>query len=439
MKKLLIFIVLLFSLASCAVNKDLPQWIKEFQPDPAHFSALVKVKTTMPNYRDWARETAAAEITMQISTVVESEIKLTESETMGVSGSEYISQIRSSSNAQLRELSPIRTYESKGMYYVLYRVRKADYYAQRAHQRDLAVHRALELVQQFDDNAGNPALAIPYLLSALDLVSGFLDMELSTPQGNIANNIYSRLLRLPLMINYAWDDESISAKARSGRSITVSGRVWQPQTSAALTSIALSAKSATISFPNPVFSDTMGRFNFIINRIESQEAVQTVNLSFCKEHYQNLLTNPTAKIIWQNVNFGVARLRIDVQRPLVFLDYAYLSGFQGGYRELIAGALANLNIGVAQKLSDAEYLLKIRVEPTGGEYLSNMKYYTAIAGIQMSLIDPLSGATVNYLEHSAVKSGGNTREAAERNAERDSASLIGDSLLYRLLYPHLLK
>lgn len=439
MKHVALSIALLLGLFACAVNKGTPDWVGDFRHDPAYFSALVSVKTNTPNYRDWARERAAAEIAMQISTVVESEIRLTESEIMGIAGNEYVSQIRSSSTAQLQDLTPVMAQESGGLYYVLYRLRKSDYYAQRRNQRDLAVARARELLRQYDDNLQNPAQAIPYLLSGLDLISGYLDMDLSNADGNIASDIYARLHQLPLMINYNWDLEVISAKAKSGRGITLSGKVWHRDGSVGLVNIPLTASSATIQLPNPVFSDIRGDFSLVLNRIESMEPIQIVNLSLCKDHYQNLMMNPAARKIWQNVNFGVSRLRIDVQRPQVFLDYVYVSGFQGGYRESIAGALANLSIGIAQKLSEAEYLVKVRIELTGGEYLSNMRYYTAIANIQLSLIDPISGATVNFLDHSGLKSGGNTREAAERNAERDAANLIGDSLLYRLLYQHLLQ
>ena len=93
---------------------------------------------------------------------------------MGISHSEYISHIRSSSSTQLKNLSPLKSYETGGTYYVLYRLNKAEYYADRARQRDLAISRAQDLIAQYDSAAEQPGIAIPYLLSALDLISEYM-------------------------------------------------------------------------------------------------------------------------------------------------------------------------------------------------------------------------------------------------------------------------
>ena len=75
---------------------------------------------------------AANDIAMQISTYIETETQVSQTEIMGISHSEYISHIRSSSSTQLKNLSPLKSYETGGTYYVLYRLNKAEYYADRA-------------------------------------------------------------------------------------------------------------------------------------------------------------------------------------------------------------------------------------------------------------------------------------------------------------------
>ncbi len=439
MRKGCFYLICLFCLVSCTANKNAPDWIQSQEHNPAYFSSLVHVKTSIPKYKDMAREMAANDIAMQISTYIETETQVSQTEIMGISHSEYISHIRSSSSTQLKNLSPLKSYETGGTYYVLYRLNKAEYYTDRARQRDLAISRAQDLIAQYDSAAEQPGIAIPYLLSALDLISEYLDMNLSSPKGNIAGEIFLRLNQLTHIIDYRWNTGTVSAIAKANKSITLEAKVIHHDSGEALSNIPLGASSESIVFSNPRFGDPEGRYIFPVDRIDSLDPIQRVDLYFDKDHYSSLLQNQAALKIWQAVNFNTKSLEINVSKPLVFLDYAYLSAFQGGYRESVAGALANLNIGIAAKLDEAEYLLKIRIEAKPGKYINNMKHYTSLADIRLSLIDPVSGATVNYLEHTDLKSGAATREEAERNAERDSATLIGDSLLYRLLYMHLLK
>jgi carbon monoxide dehydrogenase subunit G len=68
-----------------------------------------------------------------------------------------------------------------------------------------------------------------------------------------------------------------------------------------------------------------------------------------------------------------------------------------------------------------------------------MNYYTAKANIRMNLIETIGNSSVNYLDYPELKSGGKTREIAERNVEREAAELIGNTLLYRLLYQHIIQ
>ncbi|MDD4147072.1 MAG: LPP20 family lipoprotein [Candidatus Cloacimonetes bacterium] len=423
----------------CSTIKSLPDWINTPNYHPSYFSAFVQVKSSLPHYKDLARDMAANDIAMQISTYIESETRVSETEIMGISNSEYLSNIRSSSSASLKNLSPVESYEDEDTYYVLYRLSKAEYYAERARQRDLALTLAQDLLMQYDEAEEQPGIALPYLLSALDLIAAYLDMDLTCPMGNMASIIYSRLNHLPQLINYQWNIQSLSAVAKAQKSLVLEGYVRNRESGVALANIPLEASSEAIDFTNPQFSNTEGRFNFNICRIDSYEPFQTVNLSFNKEHYSSLLHNKTAQKIWDGLSFDTSRLVIEVMKPQVFLDYAYLSAFQGGYRDTVAGALANLNVGVAAKLDEADYLVKVRIEAKPGKYINNMKYFTSLADIRLSLIDPNSGATINYLEQTNLKSGATTREAAERNAERDAATMIGESLLYRLLYNYLLK
>lgn len=426
-------------LGACSSNQSVPEWTNSIVHDPLYFSALIKVPTTLPDYRERAQELAANEIAMQISTTIDTQIKLTQTEIMGISGSEYIAQIRSSSSAQIKNLTPTMSYKSKNIYYVLYRVNKAEYYAQRERQRDIAVATAHDLLVQYDTNIHKPAVAIPLLILALDIISEFADMDLADTKGNIVSDIYSRLHKLPLSISYAWQNDSQKVKAKLKKNIVLEGNVFELPSQNPLINMPMSANSEYLDFTNPIFSDKEGKFSFTLPCIDSFEAIQPIGLSICKQYYMDMITNPTARKVWQNLIFDTVWLSLEVSRPSVFLDYAYLSAFQGGYRESLIGYLANLNVDLAQKLADADFLLQIRVEAREGNFINNLKQYTANTNIRLSLIDPQSGATLNYIDHSGLKSAAKSRETAERNAESDAAKLMGESLLYRLLYKHVIE
>ena len=149
--------------------------------------------------------------------------------------------------------------------------------------------------------------------------------------------------------------------------------------------------------------------------------------------------NSTALGIWQSLHFVPQRLKLIVSKPLVYLDYAYISAYQSGLSESIAGALANLKLAQSPKAETAQYTLQVRIFSKEGDYLPRMNYYTNFADIHLTLLNPQTGATVNYLELLNVKSGGNSRENAVRNTERDAVKEICDTLLYRLVYTYLIE
>lgn len=435
--KALFILALLCLLFSCSTNSTLPQWIRDFEHDPLYYSALSVVNSRQEGYKELAREYAAREIAMQINTSIESEIRLSESESFGISNTEYLSLISSSTTAKLKDISPVRSYNDGKMYYVWYRISKSEYHQNRRQQRDLALAKADELLNKYDLAQSDPAYSIPLLISALDQIADFLDMELRYQDRDLGAAILSRMHSLPSLLSYKWEEEEIEVVAKAGKALSISGKVTVQQNPAAR--IPLRFYSETIALPESAFSDSKGLFSLNIGRIDSFESLQYIDLCFDREYYDSLFQNSAALKIWQNLHFGMQRLKLNVAKPKIYLDYAYISGYQSGHRDSVAGYLANLNLSLTSKVEEAQYLLQIRIFSKKGDYIPQLDYYSSYADIHLSLIEPETGVTVNYLERLALKSGGNSRENAERNTERDAVNEIGDSLLYKLLYNYLIK
>ncbi len=438
MKNLLYSLVFLF-LASCAANSPKPQWITDFRNDPDYYEVLTVVRTNLPGYHQIAREHATRDIAMQISTSIESEINLSESEAFGIARNEYLSSIRSSTRARLDNLSPVRSYEDKRNYWVWYRLGKSEYQAQRTRDRDAAMSRAADLLAEYEAMALNPAAGIPLLISALDQIADYLDMNLSYQGLDLGSEIIRALHALPGKIYCTWDEPETLAIARSAEPTRVSGNVTVHPSGNKVSGIPLCFRSESIDgISDTIFSDETGTFSLDIMRLDSLPEQQYIDLYFDRNHYDGLLSNPAALQIWHSIYFVPQRLSIKISRPKICLEYAYISGYQSGLRESVAGYLANLNLDLATKIENAQYLLQVRIFSKKGKYLDSLDYYSSFADIHLTLLDAQSGKTVNYIEHMGLKSGGNSRENAERNAERDAVKAIGDGLLYRLLYDVLL-
>ena len=433
------FLTILILLCSCSTNSTLPAWIEGFDHDSQYFSALSVVSTRQPDYKELARNYAAREIAMQIGSSIEAEIELSDSESYGISQTQYLSSIRSNTSARLKNLSPVHCYEDGEKHYVLYRLSKAEYYAQLALERDRALAKTAGLLQKYDDNLNAPASGILLLISALDNIAEFLDMPLLYEGQDLGTEIFARLYELPLQLQYAWDTPVLEVTAKDSRPYLLSGKTYLGKDEIAAPKIPLKFASETIPIPKTAVSDHQGCFALPINRIDSFAATQYIDLNFDQQHYDAHFQNSTALGIWQSLHFVPQRLKLIVSKPLVYLDYAYISAYQSGLSESIAGALANLKLAQSPKAEAAQYTLQVRIFSKEGDYLPRMNYYTNFADIHLTLLNPQTGATVNYLELLNVKSGGNSRENAVRNTERDAVKEICDTLLYRLVYTYLIE
>ncbi|HNQ42895.1 MAG TPA: hypothetical protein PKI59_00600, partial [Candidatus Cloacimonadota bacterium] len=246
---------------------------------------------------------------------------------------------------------------------------------------------------------------------------------------------------LPSQIKLQWESSRIPAVAKLPRIIPLKGRARyqgldDQAVACANLPLVFSYQHGKIS---PVLTDVDGYWHASLGRVTHTEALQSISVALDKAFFSKTIVKTPTRKIWENLSFPNVSTILEVQIPRLYLDYAFVSGYQGGLRESIVGQLANFNIAMADKAMEADFLLNIRIFPKQGDYLHNLSYYTSYGDIHLTLLDPVSGATVNYLESLGVKSGGTSRENADRAVEKDCVKAINDGLLYRLLYDIILK
>lgn len=440
----LLFIILLL-ISACSVNQAVPDWAQSTPRDSQYYIGVGKVSRSDPDYRELASNRAIQDIALQINAQVSASLSTQEREQFGVFSTDYLSQIETSTTAWLSDLQPYDSFESKSTYYVYYRLNKQQYHAQRTQLKNQALAQAADLLDKYEAQRANPAQAIPLLLAALDQVIDYVDMDLFTMwqgrQQNIYNEIIARIRDLPSRIKLQWEPDRMSVVAKLPRPLSLKGTASYGEDGdqalpCASLPVTFGFKHAPIS---PVFTNGSGKWEASLGRISSPESVQSISVSLDKGYFSKNIVKVATRKLWESTSFPSVSLILEVRRPRLYLDYAFISGFQGGLRESIVGQLANFDIAMADKVSEADFLLNLRIYPKQGEYLSNLSYYTSYGDVQITLLDPASGATINYLESLGVKSGGTSRENAERAVEKDCVKAINDGLLYRLLYDTILK
>lgn len=441
-----LFLLLLITFAACSVNKNIPTWITNVPRDPSYFTVVVDVPLSSVDHKSIARDKAIRELAMQISTQVDASITVKETEKWGISNNEYYSMLQTSSSAYLAEFHPTATYQNAKTYYEYYRISKESYYAQRKIKRDQALVMAIDMIDKYDSSSTDKTNGINLLLSALDSISDFMDMDLSIQTSgkivNVHNEITSRLRTLASQLYLSWDQTLQRIPAKHAQPVILHGsaRIYDiDNSSVRQLPLAFFYEIGKGEIAAKAVTDDNGKFQINLNRVTSYEPIQSVSMCLDKDYFAKTISKLPTKRVWDSISFSKVFFRYEVVKPKVLLDYNFVSGYQSGLKEAITGHLANLNIDTTDKIDEAQYLLKVRIFPKQGEYISHMNYYTSYGDVHATLLDPLSGATINYLESLGIKSGGNSKENAERSIEKDGVQALADGLLYRLLYDTILK
>lgn len=195
MRYLLPFLLLfLFGCAASEKAEDVnpaPGWVKNRPVVEGHYIGIGSARKVgmKHEYVAEARKNALQDMASQIASRVSSTSVLNTIEnSYGVSES-YSERIEIESESYLEGFEPVDYYESRGQYWVYYRISKREYRRNEIERREKALESALSKYQSARGEAasGRPMEAIALSLEGLQKLKGFLgkDLMVQTKQDSI--------------------------------------------------------------------------------------------------------------------------------------------------------------------------------------------------------------------------------------------------------------
>ncbi len=441
MNKLLCYLVPLLLLGACAVNKR-PDWVNSQIADRAYYSSVVAVPKQMPDYREQARANALRDISTQINVSIRSELETREQENAGYVFTTLIGSIQSSTNTILEEVELYQFHEDRKYYYAHYRLSKLHYLRQREARKAIALEQALQAVESFDRSTIDIASGLSALLSAIELLEPFADLDLRVELGGRAQNLYtaalSRLRDLPAKLVPSWSEPAGRATAFQSLDMGLQGKLLYQRSNSEQFycqnfPVQISFGRGGGVFSADSFTNNSGEAGLHLSRITSLESRQELVLTIDKAY---LLSRVTSASLAQTINqleFSSARYLLEVSRPKLYLEFDSGSNDDRQYAQRLLGRLLELNLETVERISLADYRLQIRINIRPGTYIDAVQVYSSTGDIQVNLIDHATGQTVGSSAYPGVKGTGTSQSLADYRARYNAVRLLNDELLYRIL------
>lgn len=447
MRKILYLLIILVVMGACSMSKQVPEWVEQRPYNNEYYTAVVRFNKKAPNYVDLARDNALREISTQISVQIDSDIYLKETEANGIPSAELISQIKSSSRNKLKDIQLYGTYENDRDYWAYYRLSKSAYHAWRVQQRDLAISQALKLMEEYDDASTGITAGISSLLKALELVVDFTDLDLTAAyrgnEINLYNELFSRLQSLPETIVINLDPQNINMVAKLRRTASVSLNVKYNKESRIIAASAFPLKydfdSGAGDIVETGVTDTNGMAMLVINRISSYSPQQSIYVTPDKAYWLQSLENPVIKQMFSILRFSPAKLNISVNKPRAFLIYSFDGKPGSSYKDMVVNKLQNLDMEVLTDIKASDYTFRIEIVSHEGEYVNNLRLYSATADANVELLDTRTGISLFSTTVAGIKSTGNNRENARKASELAAVNRICDNLMFSLVEQHIMR
>lgn len=447
MRNMIVLIALLLVLGACSVSKRVPDWVSQRPYNNEYYTAVVRHPKQVPNYVESARDNALREISTQISVQIDSDIYLKETEANGIPSAELISQIKSSSRNRLKDIQLVGTYEDAKDYWAYYRLSKSSYLAWRVQQRDLAIAQATKLLAEYDSSITGITSGIASLLKALELVVDFTDLDLSViyrdKEVNLYNELYARLQALPEKLSFAFEPQEISLVAKLRRTSELSANVWYNRDSALHPAMAFPVKftfeRGSGEIPGSSITDSNGRAKLTINRISSFSPQQSISMQPDKSYWLASLENPVIIQMFSLLRFKPAHLELRVNKPRAYLIYSFDGKPGTSYRDIVVNKLQTLDLEVPTDIKASDYTFRVEIISHEGEYVNNLRLYSASADANVELLDSRTGLSIFSTTIAGVKSTGSNRENARKASELAAVNRICDSLLFTLVEQHIMQ
>ena len=314
----------LMFLGSCALNR-VPDWVNKRPQAPEYYYSIVKIDSRQHNYKDVARDRALQDIAMQIVVQVRGQIESSETEISGVASSVYESLIQSSTSALLTDIELHSVYENAQDYYAWYRVNKARYKAMREARKNLALEQALDLLDRSDVPGAALQLRISDLLSGLDLLDEYIDLNLSTfHRGkpiHVYNELLARLKALPASVEIRLEPAELVAVAYQRTETIITALVFNRGLAAATFPLKVSMNSYANLYCAGKSTDAQGKLFIHLEQICGFDPLQELTVQVDKAAFRGQIKSPALAQIWDGIVFNPAKLLLKIRKPNIWIEY----------------------------------------------------------------------------------------------------------------------
>lgn len=432
-------------IGSCAVNSKVPAWAGSEPVDPLYYSTVVKVTKADPNYKNKALDTALKNIAMQITVTVDASVTTRETESWGLTATDFNSSIQTSSRAQLTGVELAGAHETKKEYWAWYRLNKLSYRDARQRMCANSMRVAADLLSKYDAALESEKVdfsqASSFLIKALDELSDYVDMDLRTLYAGKEVHLYTELLHrlgnLAAGLELQMQPPLIQAVAR--RSNDLKARVVCEFGQKPCVSMPLSVsftRGAGDVVPGLV-SGSGGVALLVIKRITSYDRQQTVTIAPDTRSMIESATHPLVKKMLAGLNFKQARLDLEVRKPRVALVYSF-NGVSTVNASLIRDRLRELDLEVVEDQAAGDYIMRIEVSSKPGAFIPSLSQHSANADARVNLIDGISGDVLASESLMNVKATGANASQAEKSSELAVLRAINQDLIYRLVSTYII-
>lgn len=371
-----------------------PGWLKTTPYQDGYYTGIGhSVKSGNNNYIQSAKKSALDDLVSEIRVNISSTSILSQLETNQKLSEQYQQVIQTTAADEIEEFELVDAWEDDTNYWVYYRLSIARYKQIKEEQRRTATTLAVDFFVKAKaaEKAGDQILAMTYYFQSLRAVEKYLGEAITVNVENrdqlLVNEAYSSIQGILDKISIKTDPAHIAINRRiSQDSPSAMAIVTYKDKNKPAVGVPLHAsfnKGSGDVFPT-YKSDASGKAKILMNRIDSRELEQTVEVKADVGALAGSGLSPLYALLTGTFNVPATQIALQVQRPLVYITSAEKSF---GYNKVNAqitnklkNLLANNGFEFTGDKSKAELWFDVNADSEKGSITGSI-YVTYLTGV----------------------------------------------------------
>lgn len=390
-----------------------PDWVKKRPINNSYFIGIgISSKNLSRDYIQSAKNDALSDLSSEISVTISSKLIDILTEKSGLSQEEVVSEIRSSTKADLEGFELVDTWEDEYEYWAYYRLSKALYEKQKKLKREAAINLSLDLFSKAKEKENNwqakgatISAAIEYYIQSLKPIQKYYATPLKTTYNGeiifLQNEILSSLQWILSKIKLQVNNSKLEIKAGSSLNESLEVQVIFSDGGKDVNVTNIPVNFSFIRGEGELIriarTDSEGYAKGKIVSISPKHKVQIIKSSIDLIEYFNVDSTTTylLKII-QNINSPSSKFIINVTGPTIYLESSeYNMGSPMNIKILepqLKKNLAEHGFSFTDDISIADAIISINAESREGSEMYGQ--FIAFADVSISVTDMETGEEV---------------------------------------------